>query len=89
MLVRLQLIKELKAFSRNLQRTGHSGETVPFAQLSNLGFIEAGDPVLRECIRYCFMDSLQQELNDFTERWNRHLKLPFITFQSYSAVLHG
>ena len=39
-----------------------------FAQLCDLGFIEAGDPVLRECIRYCFMDLLQQELNDFTER---------------------
>ena len=43
-----------------------------FAQLSDLGFINAGDPVLRECIRYCFMDLLRQELNDFTERWNRH-----------------
>ena len=45
-----------------------------FAQLSDLVFIDAGDPVSRECIRYCFMNLLQQELNDFTERWNRQLQ---------------
>ena len=35
-----------------------------FAQLSDLGFIETGDLVLRECIRYCIMDLLCQELSD-------------------------
>ena len=73
-LVRLQLTKELKAFVRNLQNTDHfdGGWRQFFGQLFDLGFIYAGDPVLRECIRYCFMNLLRQELNDFTERWIRH-----------------
>ena len=45
-------------------------------QLSDLGFIDARDPVFRECIRYCFMDLLRQEFNNFTERWNSHLLAP-------------
>ena len=31
------------------------------------------ETVLRECIRYCFNDLVQQELSGFMERWNRHL----------------
>ena len=72
-LVRLQLIKELRAFGRNLQKTDHCGGGSSLRNFFCLGFIDPGDPVLKKCIRYCFMESLRQELNDFTERWSRYL----------------
>ena len=44
-----------------------------FAELSSLGFIDGSRPIVQECLRFCFMRLLREELEEFKNRWNCHL----------------
>ena len=44
-----------------------------FSELSSLGCFNSSSYVIKECLRFCFMHLLRSELNEFMERWNRHL----------------
>ena len=44
-----------------------------FKDLSNLGLFNSMDPVHQECIRFCFMQILRNELNEVAEMWNQHI----------------
>ena len=38
----------------------------------SLGFVNSSSYVVEECLRFCFMHLLRNDLHEFTERWNRH-----------------
>lgn len=40
---------------------------------SDLGLFNGSDPVHHECIRFCFMQMLRDELHQVAEMWNQHL----------------
>ena len=44
-----------------------------FAELSSLGFVDGSYPVVQECLRFCYMRLLREELDEFKNRWNCHL----------------
>ena len=44
-----------------------------FVELSTLGFIDGSRPIVQECLRFCFMRLLREELEEFKNRWNCHL----------------
>ena len=44
-----------------------------FAELSSLGFVDDSSPVVQECLRFCFMRLLREELDEFENHWNCHL----------------
>ncbi|XP_057301730.1 uncharacterized protein LOC130636125 isoform X1 [Hydractinia symbiolongicarpus] len=44
-----------------------------FSELSSFGFVNSSSYVVKECLRFCFMHILRKELDEFKERWNRHL----------------
>ena len=44
-----------------------------FAELSSLGFIDGSRPIVQECLRFCLMKLLREELEEFKNRWNCHL----------------
>ena len=44
-----------------------------FKDLSDLGLFNSTDPVHQECIRFCFMQILRNELNEVAEMWNQHI----------------
>lgn len=44
-----------------------------FKDLSDLGLFNSSDPVHLECIRFCFMQVLRNELHQVAEMWNQHL----------------
>ncbi|XP_064630795.1 uncharacterized protein LOC135489386 [Lineus longissimus] len=43
-----------------------------FKDLRDSGLYQDGEPLHVECLRYCFMDVLQNELNRVAIEWNRH-----------------
>ncbi|KAJ7371569.1 hypothetical protein OS493_024244 [Desmophyllum pertusum] len=43
-----------------------------FKDLSDLGLFNGSDPVHQECIRFCFMQILRNELHQVAELWNQH-----------------
>ena len=47
-----------------------------FKDLVNVGMLDIGVPAVTECIRYCFMDILREELTDVALRWNQHILAP-------------
>ena len=47
-----------------------------FKELSLAGYLDTDVPVVVECVRYCFMDILRNELTDVAVRWNQHLLAP-------------
>ena len=44
-----------------------------FKDSSDLGLFNGSDPVHHECIRFCFMQMLRDELHQVAEMWNQHL----------------
>ena len=40
---------------------------------SSLGFVNSSSYVVKECLRFCFMHLLRNDLHESMERWNRHL----------------
>ena len=44
-----------------------------FKDMSDLGLFNSTDSVHQECIRFCFMPILRNELNEVAEMWNQHI----------------
>lgn len=44
-----------------------------FNELSDLGMFTNNDPVVVDCIRYCFMHLIRQDLNSVLSDWNSHI----------------
>lgn len=44
-----------------------------FKDLSDLGLFNSSDPVHVECICFCFMQILRNELHQVAEMWNQHV----------------
>jgi len=44
-----------------------------FSDLSEMELVDNSLQITEECLRYCFMHLVRKDLNEFTERWNRHL----------------
>lgn len=44
-----------------------------FQDLVDLNLLDTDDPVVLDCIRYCFMPVLKQELCSIKEDWNAHI----------------
>ena len=44
-----------------------------FAELLSLGFVDGSSPIVQECLRFCFIRLLREELDEFKNRWNSHL----------------
>ena len=44
-----------------------------FAELSSFGFVDGSSPIVQECLQFCFMRLLREELNEFKNCWNCHL----------------
>ena len=42
-------------------------------KLSSLGFVDGSSLIVQECLQFCFMGSLREELNEFKNCWNCHL----------------
>lgn len=42
-----------------------------FKDSSDLGLFNGSDPVLQECIRFCFTQILRDELQQVAEMWNQ------------------
>lgn len=42
-----------------------------FKDSSDLGLFNGSDPVHQECIRFCFTQSLRDELQQVAEMWNQ------------------
>ena len=57
-----QLIKDRVGWWRNF-----------FMDLSDQGHFDDTDPVQLDCIRFCFMDLIRNDLTQFTESWNSHI----------------
>ena len=57
-----QLIKDRVGWWRNF-----------FKDLSDQGHFDDTDPVQVDCIRFCFMDLIRNDLTQFTESWNSHI----------------
>ena len=43
------------------------------AELLSFGFVDGSSPIVQECLRFCFMRLLREELDEFKNRWNCHL----------------
>jgi hypothetical protein len=44
-----------------------------FKDLRDLGMYNDSDPVHCDCIRFCFMHILREELHQVAELWNQHI----------------
>ena len=44
-----------------------------FKDLSDIGLFNSSDPVHVDCIRFCFMQILRNELDHVAEMWNQHI----------------
>ena len=44
-----------------------------FQDLVNLELLNADDPVVLNCLHYCFMGIIREELNSVKEEWNPHV----------------
>ena len=44
-----------------------------FAELLSLGCVDGSSPVVQECLRFCFMRLLRDELDESKNCWNCHL----------------
>ena len=42
-------------------------------KLSSLGFVDGSSLIVQECLQFCFMGSLREELDEFKNCWNCHL----------------
>jgi hypothetical protein len=43
-----------------------------FKDLRDTGYLHDGDPVHTECVRFCFLSLIQQDLDKVAEMWNHH-----------------
>ena len=47
-----------------------------FQDMVDFEIFDPSEPVLLDCIRFCFMSILRKELTDIASEWNRHLLSP-------------
>ena len=47
-----------------------------FEDMTNKGLLDAANPIIVECIRFCFMSIIREELQDVAIRWNQHILAP-------------
>lgn len=47
-----------------------------FKELTDCGVLDAANPVIADCIRFCFMAILRRELYELIIRWNQHILAP-------------
>ena len=43
-----------------------------FKDIRDSGLFEIQNPVIKECLRFCFMDALQTDLDRIAQHWNSH-----------------
>lgn len=44
-----------------------------FKELSDMGYLDADNKFIVECVRYCFMQLIRSDLEDLAVRWNQHI----------------
>lgn len=49
------------------------GGDVLFQDLLDLDHFRQNDPILLDCIRFCFVDLLRKDLNSIRNEWNVHI----------------
>ena len=47
-----------------------------FQEMGDRGVLDISYPITTECLRYCFMQLIKKDLNEFALRWNRHILAP-------------
>ena len=47
-----------------------------FAEMTTMGILDGGNLLVVECVRFCFMNILREELNEIVARWNTHIIAP-------------
>lgn len=65
--------QRIEAFWSILQRDRIGWWRCLFQDLVDLELFTNDDPVQLDCLRYCFMRLLRNELNTITEDWNTHI----------------
>lgn len=43
-----------------------------FEDMVDAGILRVGDPIHLECLRFCFLPIIQEQLDDFSATWNSH-----------------
>ena len=64
--------QRIEAYWSQLVKDGPGWWINFFKDLSDLGLFIGSDPVHQECIRFCFMQILRDELYQVAEIWNQH-----------------
>lgn len=47
-----------------------------FKDYRDTGMFDLDNPVVKECLRFCFMDALQTDLDRIANHWNSHVIRP-------------
>lgn len=64
--------QRIEAYWSQLVKDGPGWWINFFKDLSDLGLFNGSDPVHQDCIRFCFMKILREELYQVAEMWNQH-----------------
>ena len=70
------LNQRIEAFWSHLQRDRIGWWKQLFQDLVDLGLFSNDEPVLIDCIRFCYIDLLRNELKSILDDWNSHIIAP-------------
>lgn len=65
--------QRIEAYWSILQRDRIGWWRIFLQELSDLDFYSNDDPVLTDCVRYCFMHLIRADLNSILSNWNTHI----------------
>ena len=65
--------QRIEAYWSHLVKEGPGWWQNFFKDLRDLGLFNDTDPVQVDCIRFCFMSVLREELNQVAQSWNQHI----------------
>ena len=64
--------QRIEAYWSHLRRDRPAWWQIFFDAIESQGLFDGNDPALVDCIRFCFMHLLREELNDVAIKWNQH-----------------
>ena len=65
--------QRIEAYWSHLVKDGPGWWMNFFKDMVDFGLLDTSDPVHIECIRFCFMEILRNELHEVSQLWNQHV----------------
>ncbi|OWF36955.1 hypothetical protein KP79_PYT02570 [Mizuhopecten yessoensis] len=73
--------QRIEAFWGTLRKLGVHWWINLFKDIRDCGMFDIDNPVVKECLRFCFMDALQTDLDRIAQHWNSHDIRPQRTYR--------